>query len=52
MDDFIKKSSFTYYTPQALAAVAEDIACFARQEGLEAHARSVTVRGGSQEISR
>jgi len=44
VDDFIKKSSYTYYTPQALAAVADDIAAFAEREGLRAHARSVTVR--------
>ncbi|SHH77665.1 histidinol dehydrogenase [Sporobacter termitidis DSM 10068] len=44
VDDFVKKSSFTYYTPEALAGVKNDIACFARKEGLEAHARSVTVR--------
>jgi histidinol dehydrogenase len=44
VDDFIKKSSYTYYTPEALKSVKDDIACFARKEGLEAHARSVTVR--------
>ena len=44
VDDFIKKTQFTYYTPDALAEVAEDVACFARQEGLTAHARSALVR--------
>ena len=44
VDDFIKKYQFTYYTPQALSAVADDIALFARREGLEAHARSALVR--------
>lgn len=44
VDDFIKKSSFTYYTQEALAAEAEQIAAFARREGLEAHARSALVR--------
>lgn len=44
VDDFVKKSSFTYYTPQALRAVKDDIACFAGKEGLEAHARSVLIR--------
>jgi histidinol dehydrogenase len=44
VDDFVKKSSFTYYTPAALESVKDDIACFARKEGLEAHARSVTSR--------
>lgn len=44
VDDFIKKSSFTYYTRKALAGVCTDIACFASAEGLDAHARSVTCR--------
>ncbi len=44
VDDFIKKSQFTYYTPQALDAIGGKVAAFARQEGLEAHARSVTCR--------
>lgn len=44
VDDFIKKSSFTYYTKDALAAEAEKIGFFARREGLEAHARSALVR--------
>ncbi|UOO38697.1 histidinol dehydrogenase [Oscillospiraceae bacterium CM] len=44
VDDFIKKSSFTYYTKTALEAVAQDVAAFAAREGLDAHARSVTVR--------
>jgi len=44
VDDFIKKSQFIYYTRDALAQVAQSIAAFAREEELEAHARSVTVR--------
>ena len=44
VDDFVKKSQYTYYTRQALNAVAEDVAYFARQEGLEAHARSAMIR--------
>ena len=44
VDDFVKKSSFLYYTQDALAPVAERIADFARREGLEAHARSVLIR--------
>ncbi len=44
VDDFVKKSQYTYYTREALAAVADDIARFARKEGLEAHARSVLSR--------
>ena len=44
VDDFIKKSQYTYYTRDALSKVAEDVAYFARQEGLEAHARSALIR--------
>ena len=44
VDDFVKKSQFTYYTAQALSAVAENIDYFANQEGLQAHGRSVMVR--------
>jgi len=44
VDDFIKKYQFTYYTKDALSAVASDIALFARREGLEAHARSALAR--------
>ncbi len=48
VDDFIKKSSFTYYTKEALEKEAGDIAVFARREGLEAHARSVLRRPEEQ----
>ncbi len=44
VDDFIKKSQFTYYTGDALARIGEKVAHFAKKEGLDAHARSVTVR--------
>lgn len=44
VDDFVVKSQFTYYTADALAKVGEKVACFARKEGLDAHANSVTVR--------
>lgn len=44
VDDFIKKSSFTYYTADALGKVAGDIAAFAEREGLHAHAKSATIR--------
>lgn len=42
--DFVKKYQFSYYTQSALASVADDVALFARREGLEAHARSALVR--------
>ena len=44
VDDFVKKIQYTYYTKDALAEVAQDVATFARAEGLTAHARSATVR--------
>lgn len=44
VDDFVKKMQYTYYTADALNAVAEDVAFFARKEGLTAHARSALIR--------
>lgn len=44
VDDFVKKSQFSYYTPEALAKAADKIAAFAEKEGLWAHGRSVTIR--------
>ena len=44
VDDFVKKSQFIYYTKDAFAKVAQDIALFAREENLEGHARSALVR--------
>lgn len=44
VDDFIKKTQFTYYTRQALDQVAKDVAYFATAEGLTAHAKSALIR--------
>lgn len=44
VDDFVKKSSFIYYTKDALGAVQGRIADFAEREGLHAHAKSMTIR--------
>ncbi|MEA4947348.1 MAG: histidinol dehydrogenase [Oscillospiraceae bacterium] len=44
VDDFVKKSSFLYYSKEALAAAAPRIADFADREGLHGHARSVLIR--------
>ena len=44
VDDFVKKTQFTYYTADALSKVADKVAYFAEKEGLSAHARSATVR--------
>lgn len=44
VDDFVKKTQYTYYTKDALARVAGDVAFFAEQEGLTAHAKSAVIR--------
>ncbi len=44
VDDFVKKTQYTYYTKDALSKVAYDVAYFATKEGLTAHAKSATVR--------
>ena len=44
VDDFVKKTQYTYYTKDALARVANDVAFFATKEGLTAHAKSAVVR--------
>ena len=49
VDDFVKKTQFTYFTREALNRVAEDVALFARKEGLTGHARSALSRGEADE---
>lgn len=44
VDDFVKKTQYTYYTKAALERVADDVAFFARKEGLTAHAKSAVIR--------
>ena len=44
VDDFVKKSQFTYYTAEALGKVCRDVEYFAKKEGLTAHAASAVVR--------
>ena len=44
VDDFVKKTQYTYFTADALRKVSDDIALFATKEGLDAHARSATIR--------
>ena len=44
VDDFVKKSQFTYYTADALNAVADSINYFANREGLQAHGKSAMIR--------
>ena len=47
VDDFIKKTQYTYYTKEALDKVAFDVAYFAKKEGLTAHAKSAVIRSQS-----
>ena len=49
VDDFVKKTQFTYFTRDALLSVADDVAAFATKEGLTAHAASATVRKDEKE---
>ena len=44
VDDFVKKTQYTYYTREALEGVAADVAAFATAEGLTAHAKSALIR--------
>ena len=44
VDDFVKKSAYSYYTEDALRAVKDKIARFAESEGLRGHARSPLIR--------
>ena len=44
VDDFVKKTQYTYYSKEALEKVYKDIALFAEKEGLHAHAKSATIR--------
>lgn len=44
VDDFVKKTQYTYYTKEALEKVARDVEFFAKKEGLTAHAKSAVVR--------
>ncbi len=44
VDDFCKRSSYLYYTREALMDVSTDAQRFAQSEGLTAHARAVGIR--------
>ena len=44
VDDFVKKTQFTYFTAEALRKVAKDVEYFATKEGLTAHAKSAVIR--------
>ena len=49
VDDFVKKTQFSYYTKDALEKVCRKVEFFANQEGLGAHARSAVVRFEDEE---
>ncbi len=44
VDDFVKKTQYTYYTEDAFSRIADKINYFARKEGLTAHGRSAVIR--------
>ena len=49
VDDFRKKSSFLYYTKDALEQVKDRVSDFALREGLDAHSRSIMIRFAEEE---
>ena len=49
VDDFVKKTQFTYFTADALKKVAKDVEYFATKEGLTAHAKSAVIRFDTKE---
>ena len=49
VDDFVKKSSFIYYTKEALGKVQDRVVDFAMREGLQGHANSVAIRFREEE---
>ena len=44
VDDFVKKTQYTYFTKEALKDIAYDVEFFAKKEGLTAHAKSAVIR--------
>ena len=45
VDDFVKKTQFSYFSKEALKEVGDKVVRFATEEGLHAHAKSVSIRG-------
>lgn len=53
VDDFVKKTQFSYYTKDALEKVAKKVEFFANKEGLGAHAKSAVIRfEGSEKAAK
>ena len=50
VDDFVKKTQYTFFSRAALGELADKIAVFARAEGLEAHARAALIRGVEDDV--
>lgn len=48
VDDFVKKSSYIYYTKEELEKASYNVMAFAESEGLGGHARSVGIRVGKE----
>ena len=44
VDDFVKKTQYTYFTKEALKDIAYDVEFLAKKEGLTAHAKSAVIR--------
>ena len=44
VDDFVKRIQYSHYTKEALMHVVDDVAFFAKKEGLTAHANSIIIR--------
>ena len=44
VDDFVKKTQFSYFSREALCSVADKVVRFANEEGLQAHGKSVSIR--------
>jgi len=44
VDDFVKKTQYTYYTKEAFKKVYKDISVFADNEGLTGHGKSALIR--------
>ncbi len=44
VDDFVKKTQFSYFSKDALDKIGEKVVRFANEEGLQAHGKSVSIR--------
>lgn len=49
VDDFVKKTQYTYFTKDAFSDIASDVEYFANAEGLQAHGISASIRANNPE---